>query len=177
MSYELEVPPEFKTKLRTGLKWLLFFLFLVLVTVLGHFVSPENVDGRAILLTPRLMQIAAYRREVHAWTSTLKEMDAGLSDLLTNRSTDLFAQDSRISQMRGQLLSLRAEVDGTDVPPTLKNLHTLIGETVDAYFASTLNAAAWIGEPTDANHARALDALKLAGDSLGRIYQNPWVLP
>lgn len=177
MSYELEISPEFKARIKTGMKWLSLFLLAVAMAALGYFVTPRNVEGKPLLLTLRLMQIAAYQREVHAWTDTLKEVSEGLDEILAGHSTDLFAQDNRVNQLHGRLLNLRAEVEGMDVPPTLENLHALIGETVDAYILATTQTTAWVGEPTDANSASAAEALVQADARLERIFQNPWVLP
>jgi hypothetical protein len=148
---------------------------VVALTFLGKTVSPVDVKGRPIILSPRLAQVSAYQRDAKRWTASLKEIQSDLGELLSNPSSNILNMDEQANLLYGRLVSLQAEVDGTSVPPTLETLHASIGEVVNATLDASLRVAAWISEPTSENLRSAEDALKNSQDLLDLIDQNPWV--
>jgi hypothetical protein len=75
----------------------------------------------------------------------------------------------------GWLVSLYEEMDGTDAPPTLENLHVLLMEIVAGYLDATAWTAKWVSETTEENLNHAIEAWYGASQQLEKILENPWL--
>ena len=168
MKYVVDVPKNY-------LRMILIVLSVIALTVLGYFKSPRGEDGRTMFLSPRMAQISKYQQNSMGWVENLREIQAGLEQLLSNRSTELLEQDALVNRYSGRLRNLQAELDGTSAPPTLEALHSSLVETVAAYIEASSWIASWISEPSQANYLSAQEALDKASSLLARLDQNPWV--
>jgi hypothetical protein len=175
MKYDVELPQEMIQRLRRALKIVLILGAIVGLVFLGKSVSPVDARGNPVFLSPRLAQISTYQRDVRRWAANLKEIQAGLGELLSNPTDDILNMDRRANLLYGHLVSLQAEVDGTSVPPTLEALHASMGDAVNTSLDAALQVAAWISEPTTDNFQSAESGLSTAEELLDGIYQNPWV--
>lgn len=176
MKYDIEIQKSFLTqKLRRVIAPLVALLTVLGLTFLGYQISPQNEDGKPILLSPRVAQIANYQRQVRTWASELGQIQAGLDTLLSSSPVDLLALDSQVSIYYGQLIRLHEEVDGTQAPPTLTALHDAVVDALNACLDAAASTATWVSAPTGSNQSLALDALQKASDLLKLVDQNPWV--
>lgn len=175
MKYDVELPQEMIPWLRKVLIAVLILGAIAGLVFLGKSVSPVDARGKPIFLSPRLAQISAYQRDVRRWAAALKEIQSDLAGLLSNPTDNILNMDGRANLLYGRLVSLQAEIDGTNVPTTLDVLHASMGDAVNASLDATLRVAAWISEPTPENLESAESALLEAVKLLDGIYQNPWV--
>jgi len=151
-------------------------LMVILVPLLaGMHASPLTVEGRPLLLTPRLARLNAYQQEVQTWIHTFQQIDEGLSTLLADDQADLFAQNERLNDYYQQMNFTVETLDRTPVPATLEPLHDLLVTTAQAYLEATLLAARWISEPAPGNFQAAQSALTASAELLQRLYANPWI--
>jgi len=153
---------------------------LVLMVILGPLLagmhaSPLTVEGRPLLLTPRLARLNAYQQEVQTWIHTFRHIDEGLSTLLADDQADLFAQNERLNGYYQQMNLTVETLDRTPVPATLEPLHDLLVNTAQAYLEATLLAARWISEPDPGNSQAAQSTLSTSTELLERLYANPWI--
>jgi hypothetical protein len=168
MGLELEVSRIFLRNLILGVS-------IIGLTIHGYFSTPYSENGRPMLLTPALARVVHYQRSAQHWISRIEEVNAELAAIQEQPSMDLFSQDRQISRVYGWLLALRDEMDGTDVPPTLVNLHALLSEIVNGYLEATLLTAKWSSEPTDENLTDAINAWYFTSQQLQQMLENPWV--
>jgi hypothetical protein len=168
MSLELEVSKSF-------VRNLMLVISVISLTILGYFSSPQSEDHKPLLLSPSLARAVQYQHSAQKWTSQLDEINADLMMILDQNSSDLFNQDQQIGSVYGRLATLQEEVDGTDVPSTLENLHLLLNDTVSAYLDASRLTAQWISVPTQENHSAAMAAFEKASQLYDGLYQNPWL--
>ena len=175
MGYDVELPQGMIRWLRKALKIVLILGALFGLVFLGKAISPVDAKGRPVFLSPRLAQVSTYQREARRWAENLKEIQANLSDLLSNPSANILDMDERANLLYGRLVNLQAEVDGASTPQTLETLHASMGDAVNTSLDAALRVAAWISEPTPENLSSAEDALTNSTELLDHIYQNPWI--
>jgi len=160
---------------RGFLRSLFLSLTVIGLTVLGVFSSPRAEDGRPMLLTPQLARVIRYQRTAQKWILRIEEVNAELAAILEQTPTDLFSQDQGINRVYGWLVALREEMDGTEVPPTLENLHTRLTDLLAGYLDATSWTAQWASEPTEENHFTAIESWYAASRQLQAILGNPWL--
>ena len=167
-SVEIELPPRL-------LRSLAYLILVICPLMAGMRASPFREDGQPMLLTPRLMRLNEYRREVRGWTRTLKEADGQLTTLLSEKSGDLFDQDRRANQAYQKTSQVAEEIDQTPIPPTFEQIDELVGTTARAYLDTAVAVARWVNDPSDESHQAAVDALTGAQAVLGTLRTNPWI--
>jgi hypothetical protein len=168
MSIELEVSRGFARNM-------FLILSVVGLTFLGYFSSPRSEDHKPLLLSPGLARVVGYQRSAQKWITQIEEVNAELSAILEQDPTDLFTMDRQVNHVYGGLAALQEEMDSTEVPPTLENLHGLLVQAVSEYLDTSSRTAQWVSEPTPQNHLEAIDALTQASKELQHIYENPWL--
>ena len=172
MKYDVEIP---KSSLNMLIRILLLISGVIGLIVLGHLYSPKGENGMPRLLSPRLAQVTRYQLDAQRWVGELEGIQNGLADVLANRASDLLYVNDRATTLYGRLATLKTELDGTKVPPTLEILHSAIQESLDQSLLAASRIIAWISEPTIDNQTSALDALTNAKSILDRVYENPWM--
>lgn len=168
MSLELEVSRSF-------LRNVFLSISVFGLTILGYFSSPQSEDHRPMLLTPSLARVVQYQHSAQKWILQIEEVNAELAAIQEQNSADLFSQDRQISRVSGWLVTLREEMDGTDAPPTLENLHAILTDVVAKYLDATAWTAKWASEPTEENHSKAIESWYAASQQLQQILENPWL--
>lgn len=168
MGLELEVSRSF-------LRNVFLSISIISLTVIGYFSSPQSEDHNPILLTPSLARIIRYQHSAQNWILQIEEVNAELAAIQEQGSTDLFSQDRQISRVYGWLVTLHEEMDSTDAPPTLENLHAILMEIVAKYLDATSRTAKWTSEPTDENFTKAIESWYTASQQLQQIIENPWL--
>lgn len=172
MKYDVEIP---RASLTTMLHVLLVLLGLVGLGTLGYYNTPVGEDGKAHLLSPRLMELSAYQKNALQWAAEMQEIHSGLNTLLEDETIDLLSQEGQASSLYGRSLNLQAEIDGTTPPPTLEVLHAAMQRSVEQFILAAFHTVNWISEPTTENHRSAIDQLEVASLALGRVFDNPWM--
>ena len=168
MSLELEVSRSF-------LRNVVLCISTVAFTTIGYFSSPRSVDHKPMLLTPSLARVVRYQHSAQKWIYQIEEINAELAAIQEQPTMDLFSQDRQISRVYGWLVALRDEMDGTDAPPTLENLHAILIDVVEKYLVATSWTAKWSSEPTEENFTAASETWYAASQQLETILQNPWL--
>ncbi|MBL8080502.1 MAG: hypothetical protein JNM55_21200 [Anaerolineales bacterium] len=168
MSLELEVSRSFLRNVILGISTLA-------LTALGYFSSPQCEDHKPMLLTPSLARVVRYQHSAQKWIFQIEEINAELAAIQEQPTMDLFSQDRQISHVYGTLMALREEMDGTEAPPTLENLHAILIAVVAKYLDATLWTAKWASEPTAENFTKATDTWLAASQQLQQVLVNPWL--
>lgn len=168
MSVELEVSKSF-------LRNIVLVISVISLTILGYFSSPQTEDHKPLLLSPSLARAVQYQHSARKWISQLEEINLSLMMILEQNTSDLFNQDQQIGNVYGHLATLQEEIDSTDVPSTLENLHLLLNEAVSAYLDASRLTAQWISVPTQENHSAAIAAFEKASQLYAGLNQNPWL--
>jgi len=168
VSLELEVSRGF-------LRNVFLAISTIALTTLGYFSSPQFEDHKPMLLTPSLARVVRYQHLAQKWIFQIEEINAELAAIQEQPTMDLFSQDRQISHVYGRLVTLREEMDGTEAPPTLENLHAIIIEVVAKYLDATLWTAKWSSEPKEENFTKAIDSWRAASQQLQQILANPWL--
>ena len=168
MSLELEVSRGF-------LRNVFLSISTIALTTLGYFSSPQSEDHKPMLLTPSLARVVRYQHSAQKWIFQIEEINAELAAIQEQPTMDLFSQDRQISHVYGRLMALREEMDGTESPPTLENLHAILIEVVAKYLDATSWTAKWASEPTEENFSKATDSWLAASQQLQQILVNPWL--
>ncbi len=168
MSLELEVSRSFLRNVFLGIS-------TIALTVLGYFSSPQSEDYKPMLLTPSLARVVRYQHSAQKWILQIEDINAELAAIQEQPTMDLFSQDRQISNVYGRLVTLREEMDGTEAPPTLENLHSILIDVVAKYLDATSWTAKWASEPTEVNFTKAIDSWYAASQQLQQILVNPWL--
>ncbi|MFZ2097588.1 MAG: hypothetical protein WAV05_13200 [Anaerolineales bacterium] len=165
---EIEIPRR--------LAWYMFSILLAITPFfIGVIVSPYSEDRRPLLLTPRLVKVNQYRKDVQAWVKTLQGVDAKLKDILDEPSEDLFNLNYQIDQVFQKSKQLSEGIDQAAIPPTFEAFHQLLADAVNAYLDAISQVSQWISEPGEENRQSAEAALSTARELLNRLYANPWI--
>jgi hypothetical protein len=168
MGLEIEVSRSF-------LRNTILSISVVGFTILGYFSSPQTEEHRPMLLTPSLARVVQYQRSAQRWILKIEEVNAELAAIQEQPTMDLFSQDRQISRVYGWLVALREEMDGTDAPPTLENLHAILIDIVTGYLDATSWTAKWASEPTEENLTHAIESWYGASQQLQQVLENPWL--
>jgi hypothetical protein len=168
MALELEVSRSFLRNVTLAIS-------TIGLTVLGYFSSPRSEDHKPMLLTPSLAHIVRYQHAAQRWILRIEEVNAELAAIQEQPSTDLFSQDRQIGRVYGWLVTLHEEIDSTDAPPTLENLHAILMAVVTQYLEATSYTAKWTSEPTEENLTNAIESWHIASQQLEKILENPWL--
>lgn len=171
MSFEVEIPKHYLKRIMGTGSILAVILSLLMI---GHAVSPLGASGQPFLLSPRLMALTSYYREVQQWLNVMQEIQDELDALLSDGPADLLTQDSLADHLYGQLLNLQSEMDETSIPPTLETLQSSFIECVLETLEAAEFIAVWIAEPTEDNYMIAEEAQNQATEALFQLRQNPW---
>jgi hypothetical protein len=165
---EIEIPRR--------LAWHVFSILLAITPLfIGVIVSPYSEDRRPLLLTPRLVRVNQYRKDVRAWAKSLQEVDTGLNVILDEPSEDLFDQNYQIDQVFQKSKQLSEAIDQAAIPPTFEAFHQLLADAINAYLDASNQVSQWISEPGEENRQSAETALSTAYELLDRLYANPWI--
>ncbi len=152
-------------------------LLCIALVVIGWVASPQNSEGRPLLLSPDVRAVEAYRRNAKAWAEDWQALDAALNNILNNEgvggellTTSRLAQDSFESAMR-----LSRNVESADAPAPLIGLHDQAMAIAEAYVQASLAAARWVSAPTPDHEKAAQDTLAAATSRLQELLQNEWI--
>jgi hypothetical protein len=162
--------PEF----RLSLNWLLLPLGLFL-TVLGVLTSPQDVQGRPILLLPDVKAVEDYRREVSRISNGLHLLDGEIAGLLAGPNTDLFTQSRQAQAAFEHALQLAQDIDVPAAPPPLEGLRGAAAGTASAYLEAARLALRWVSLPQEANRTSAENGLMLARQQLKTLEESKWL--
>lgn len=159
-----------------ALKWIVIIGIAILLIVLGKKVTPVDVDGNLLFLSPRVAEIASYQRQVQKWVTLLGEINTEMQDLLEGNSYDIFQQDSAFQEINREVNSLVTAIDSTSAPDSLVGLRDLMVEVTSTYANAAYSLGQWISEPSEVTYQTAYESLSNATSQLERVYENPWVV-
>jgi len=152
---------------------------LVGLYVLGDRMSPRDGEGRPLILSPSVRAAEGYLRSVQKWVGRMKELDDGLSLLLTEDSSAdpamLYDQSERVQRLMGQATALLSDAEFTPPPPALVGLQTQAQAAAQAHFEATQAAAFWVGAPQEDNLRAALGALEQAREIRRQLEASRWL--
>jgi len=159
---------------RIPLGWLLLPLGLFL-TVLGALVSPQDVQGRPILLLPDVKAVEDYRRSVSSATTGLRLLDGEIAALLTDQTPDLFTQSRQAQAAFEHALHIAQDIDIQAAPPALDGLRGAAAGTASAYLEAARSTLRWVSLPQEDNHKAAEDGLAQARQELKSLEESKWL--
>ena len=157
------------------LRTLLVVGIVVGVTLIGYFVTPKDMNGNLLFLSPRVAQAASYQRHVQQWAREMGDAEGQMRSLLNAQTTDLYAQDSTLLDINRKVNSLASEVDETSAPDSMAGLHDLLAKAVEAHQEAASSLGQWLGAPSLETQTAARNAIEAASGILEQVYTNPWV--
>ena len=152
-----------------------FILLPISLVLIGRSVTPLSDDGKQLLLSPHVAQIAAYQNSVQRWAGEISATQAEMQGILDNQTTDLFQQDSQIQDTVRQTHDLTTSIDGTTTPDTLAGLRSIMLDAANSNEQAAAAIATWASVPSDTSLQSAKDDILTAKNALKKVYNNPWV--
>jgi hypothetical protein len=159
---------------RIPLGWLLLPLGIFL-TVLGALASPQDTQGRPILLLPDVKAVEDYRRSVSSTTTRLRLLDGEIADLLADKNIDLFTQSRQAQSAFEHALQIAQDIDVQAAPPVLDGVRGAAAGTASAYLEAARWTLRWISLPQEDNHKAAEDGLAQARQELESLEESKWL--
>ena len=159
-----------------SLRQILVVALVAGLVVIGRNVTPSDLDGNPLLLSPRVAKIAEYQRQVQEWTTEMERIENGIEALLSNGNIDLFTQDSQIQDIYRRATNLVNTIDETSAPDTLAGLQDLMADAAGRHLIAASDSAKWVSEPSEETYRTVIASLDDAAGILDRVYQNPWLL-
>jgi hypothetical protein len=163
---------------RRGCYILGIVILAIAATVIGYQVSPR-VKGRPVLLTAENYAIKRYLDRAEGWAEAMAREQARLASLGSRQASpsgaapapvsrpgDIFSRAHEAQDAQGRLDAVWREMEREEVPPSLKGLHTLAVDAVQAQLGladTTLNT---IGAPSAVEPAEVTARLEQAEDLL-----------
>jgi len=161
---------------REGLWTALIVLLLALLGGMGYGVSPQDEQGRPLLLLPGVRAVETYRRQVVGWARDWRELDGDLRAILSEvPATSLLAQSQKAQDSFERAVELARRVERTDAPPALLGLREQVGRTATAYVDASAAVNRWLSAPSEENRTAAQQLSEQAFAMLARLAANEWV--
>jgi hypothetical protein len=149
---------------------------VVLLSVLGSFVSPRDVDGKPILLSPEVKAVEDYRRSAQSWMGQLRTLDGEIVGLLqTDRQGDLFTQSRQAQQMLQHAVDLAKEVDQTQTPAAALGYHEQMYSATISYLEAARSGMRWVSAPEQTRKDEAQAKLSQAQAARKTLEDNAWM--
>ncbi len=161
-------------ELHISLSWLLIPLALIL-TAVGALVSPQDAQGRPILLLPEVKAIEDYRQSIRSATTEMQLLDGEIAALLAEQNPDLFTQSDQAQSAFEHALRIAQEIDVQSAPPALDDLRGAAANTASAYLEAARLALRWVSLPQDANRTAAENGLSQAKQEWTALEENKWL--
>jgi hypothetical protein len=163
--------PEF----RLSLSWLLLPLW-ILLTVLGALTSPQDTQGKPILLLPDVKAVEDYRQSMSSATTGMQLLDGEIVALRSGQNTDIFTQSRQAQAAFEHALRIAQEIDIQAAPPALDGLRGAVSSTVSAYLEAARLALRWVSLPQEANRMAAAISLAQARQQLKTLEESKWLV-
>ncbi len=151
---------------------------LVLLTVLGWFNSPiDRTTGRPLLLIPEVKAVHDYQLDARSWISQFQVLDAQISGLLIEPSSDLFSRSSQANQTVEAAVAQVQLIDRTQAPLSLSSLHQAFNQAALAYLEAARSALVWVSTPSSDRLTAAKANLEKARQQVDQLSQSEWLVP
>lgn len=149
---------------------------VVLVSVIGFFVSPRDGDGRPILLSPDVKAVEDYRRSAQSWMEQLRTLDGEIAGLLqTDNHGDLFSQSRQAQQMLQHAVDLAKQVDQTQTPAAALGYHEQMYSAAMVYLEAARAGMRWVSAPEQSRKDEAQAKLVQAQAERKTLEDNAWM--
>ena len=159
-------------------KWAWIGLTLLVLLVVGFFVSPRDQSNRPILLSPDIKAVDDYRQSISNWHEGMLGLDAQITSVLSGQfGSDLFTKSREAQKAVDAAFSLAQDVDRQPVPTAAIPAKALLAQSANAYLQASRAMLLWVSAPTDANLVTARQALDLAKGSVGELEKSEWIHP
>jgi len=142
---------------------------------IGLLVTPRDITGRPLLLSPAVKAVEDYRTDARRWSSELAELDGQITHLLASQPGDLLALSQSGQQVFDRALGLYAEIDRTPAPPAAASVRQQLLDCTGAHLEVARLALRWVAGPTDENRQEAEDQLVQARALHQVLKESPWL--
>lgn len=163
---------------RRGCSALAAIVLVIVMTLIGYHVSPR-VEGRPVLLTTENYAIKRYLDRAEGWAEVMAQEQTRLADVVPQQTPqpdrtpvpvshpeDIFSRAHEARDAQERLEEVRREMEREEVPPSLKGLHALAVEAVQAQLWLADAVLSHIGAPSAVEPAEMAARLKQAEDLL-----------
>jgi hypothetical protein len=141
---------------------------------LGAAVTPYTQDGAPILLSPSMRQSMAYRRQALEWTRQLRDTDAYITRLQSQRQ-DVYEQTRQADAILSSSLQVAQEIELRRAPAALVGLQTLLADASQRYYTTAQDIAQWVGAPSPENAEAVGNDLAAARVALNTLSESRWL--
>jgi hypothetical protein len=174
------VEPGGAPSLERRLYWIGAFLLLLVIvfTMLGAIVSPNDENGRPVLLLPDVKAFEDYRRLAHGWLDRLEGLDSEISSVLSESDQgDLFTQSRNAQQLLQDAVNLAQEIDRVKVPAAAAGIHDQLYATALAYLEIARLTVRWVGVPEETQKDAIKSKLDQSRAARISLEKSPWLNP
>jgi hypothetical protein len=144
------------------------------LAMLGRSVTPRDVAGNSLLLSPALKSTLEYRAHARSLVRDFHVLDEGLEALLASHS-DIYQQSQTVNSLVDQALRLAKQVEISRAPASLASLRMWLSDTSLAYLDAAQAAADWLSEPTPEREGSIREALAAARRLLAHVEDSRWL--
>lgn len=149
---------------------------VVLLTIIGGFVTPLDNQGKPVLLLPEVKAVEDYRRSAQSWITEMNVLDGEIARVIAaDQQGDLFTQSRSAQQTLQHAVELAQKVDRTRVPPIGMGLHELALSTTMTYLEAARSAMQWVSAPEKGNLETATLKLEDARKMKLVLEANQWL--
>jgi hypothetical protein len=172
------VPPQemrISEDMLQKLGWI-FLGMVVIFTLLGVLVSPQDEQGKPVLLLPDVKAVQDYRRSAQTWIEGCAVLDGEIDKVIsTDSQGDLFTQSQAAQQTLQHAVQLAQQVDRASIPPIAMGVQEKALATAMAYLEAARSALQWISSPDQTNHDQAAQKFEIARTSMDELEANQWL--
>lgn len=155
---------------------IIILCLVMLLSIVGFFVSPRDGEGKPILLSPEVKAMEDYRRSAQYWMDQLRALDGEIAGLLqTDRDGDLFTQSRQAQQMLEHAVDLAKQVDQTQTPAAALGYHEQMYTATITYLEAARSGMRWVSAPEQARKDEALAKLDQARAARNTLENNAWM--
>jgi len=149
---------------------------MMLLSVVGFFVSPRDGEGMPILLSPEVKAVEDYRRSAQSGMEQLRVLDSEIAGLLqTNQQGDLFTQSRQAQQMLEHAVDLARQVDQTQTPAAALGYQEQMYAATMNYLEAARAGMRWVSAPEQARMDEAQTKLDQARAARNTLENNTWM--
>jgi hypothetical protein len=159
-------------------KWVWGGLVVLVLIILGCFISPRDDGNRPILLLPDIKAVEDYRQSISNWHDRMLTLDTQIATVLSGKfGSDLFRKSREAQKVVDTAIELAQEVDRQAVPTAAIPAKSLLAQAANAYLEASRAMLQWVTAPTVENLASAQQTLTQARQPLDELEQSEWIRP
>ncbi|GAP13173.1 hypothetical protein LARV_00924 [Longilinea arvoryzae] len=149
---------------------------VILFAVIGWLTSPQDENGKPVLLLPEVKAFEDYRRSARSWLEQMTLLDSEIAGVLGEQvSGDLFTRSRQAQQMLQRAVNLANEIDQAKVPAAAAGIHDQISATGLFYLDVARLTMRWVGAPEEPTRESINEKLEQSRNGRSALQENQWM--